>query len=103
ARRRYRTAVPVTAKARRRAASDRGGLIACACRSWISRSDEPENYGRPSKLLRDPGQHREQRGAVARPEQLVQPRLVLGCDQLLRARQHGAALVGKNQDVRAAI
>src|SRR5437868_15021048 len=55
------------------------------------------------KLLRDPGQHREQRRTVAGPEQLVQPRLVLGRDQLLRPRQHGAALVGKNQDVRAAI
>ena len=35
------------------------------------------------KLLRDLGQHREQRGAVGGAEQFVQPRLVLGGDELL--------------------
>ena len=41
--------------------------------------------------------------AVGRPEQFVQPRLVLGGDELFCARQHGAALVGQHQDVRAAV
>src|ERR1700730_12217537 len=48
-------------------------------------------------------QHAEQRGAVGGAEQFVEPRLVLGGDQLLGARQYRAAFVGQNEDVRAPI
>ena len=51
-----------------------------------------------SKLLGNLGQHRQQRGAVGGTEQFVEARFVLGGDQLLRPRQHRAALVGQNQD-----
>src|SRR5260221_10624351 len=57
----------------------------------------------PSKLPGDRGQHFQQRGAVGRSQQFVEARFVLGGDELFGARQHCPALVGQNQDVRAAI
>ena len=48
-------------------------------------------------------QHLEQRDAVGGAQQFVEPRLVLGGDQLLGARQHRPALVGQHQDVGAAV
>ena len=65
--------------------------------SFASRNDTH------SKLRRDLRQHFEQRDAVGRAQQFVEPRLVLAGNQLLGARQHRPALVGQNQDVRAAV
>ncbi len=56
-----------------------------------------------SKLLRDLGEHRQQRCPVGRPQELVEARLVLCGDEPFGSRQHRAALVGQHQDVGAAV
>ena len=80
------------------------------------RSDEPgisrfrvwsfgpsRNDGIAQNSAGDLRQHFEQRDAVGRAQQFVEPRLVLAGDELLGARQHRPSLVGQNQDVRAAV
>src|ERR1700761_753416 len=57
---------------------------------------------RCSKLLRDRREHSQQGGAIVRPDQLVQPRLMPG-DQLLRPRQYRPPLVGEHEHVRAPV
>src|ERR1700739_5008425 len=57
----------------------------------------------PLKLARDLRQHLKQRQAILRAQQLVEPCLMLAGYELLGPRQHGAALVGEQQDMRAAV
>jgi diguanylate cyclase (GGDEF)-like protein len=95
----------------------RRGLIVGLASFRSARSDESRNLERfrvwsfgpsrndqqHSKLRRDLRQHFEQGHAVGRAQQFVEPRLVLAGHQLLGARQHRPALVGQDQDVRAAV
>ena len=69
----------------------------------LDRPVKPGDDSRASKLVRDLREHPDQGFAVGLPEQLVQPGLVLGGDELFRPGQHGLALVGQHQDVRAAV